>query len=284
MKTFLFIALQYIAPQHLISRVAGWLANTKIDWLKSLFIEKFIAVYGVNMEEAERPLPASYACFNEFFCRSLKPGARLIDSSPLGIASPADGTFSQVGNINTGRIFQAKGRGFSTVELLGGDKACAEHFNAGSFATIYLSPKDYHRLHMPLDGTLISMTHIPGNLFSVNPSTVENVDKLFARNERVVCLFQTTIGPVALVLVGAMIVASIDTTWAGHVAPVGKAVSTYRYNEQSIAIKKGEEFARFKLGSTIVMLFPRDTITWNSNIAPLTGVRMGESIASINAS
>ncbi len=282
MKTFIFIFLQYIAPQHALSRLAGWIAESRITWLKSFIIEKFIRAFGVNMEEAQNSDPESYACFNDFFCRALKDGARPIADEEHALACPADGAVSQVGDIQNGRIFQAKGRDYSAQELLGGCAETAEAFSKGSFTTIYLSPKDYHRLHMPIDGKLISMIHVPGDLFSVNPATTENVPKLFARNERVVCMFETEIGPVALVLVGAMIVASIETTWAGLVAPAGKQVSTTSYNVQPIAFNKGDEFARFKLGSTIVMLFPENTVAWSDAFAPATAVQMGQHIGDIS--
>lgn len=284
MKVFIFIFLQYITPQHTLSRIAGWIANSRITWLKSTFIERFITTYQVNMEEAEQSDPAYYDCFNDFFCRALKHDARPIVEAPNTLTCPADGAVSQVGKIKHGRIFQAKGREYSTYELLGGDETYTKAFANGKFATIYLSPKDYHRLHMPLDGTLVSMHHIPGRLFSVNPATTENVPRLFARNERVVCIFDTDLGPVALILVGAMIVASIETTWAGLVAPAGKRVSTINYQHEPISLKKGEEFARFKLGSTIIMLFPEDTIQWCEHIESESDVKMGEHIGHVVSS
>ncbi len=281
MKTFIFIFLQYITPQHALSRLAGWIAESRITWLKSFIIEKFIHAFGVNMDEALNSDPSSYACFNDFFCRALKDGTRPIVEEKNALACPADGAVSQVGDIQNGRIFQAKGRDYSAQELLGGCTETAEPFSKGSFTTVYLSPKDYHRLHMPIDGKLISMTHVPGDLFSVNPATTENVPKLFARNERVVCMFETEIGPVALVLVGAMIVASIETTWAGLVAPAGKQVSTVSYNVQPIEFKKGDEFARFKLGSTIIMLFPENSVEWSKEFSPAASVQMGQHIGNI---
>ena len=231
------------------------------------------------MNEAKRESAEEYSCFNDFFCRSLKDSARTIAAGPTEIASPADGAFSQLGKIEKGRIFQAKGQNFSTLELLGGDEKLAEQFDEGSFATIYLSPKDYHRVHMPIDGTLRNMTHIPGQLFSVNGVTAENVPRLFARNERVSCIFDTEVGPVAMVLVGAMIVASIDTVWHGQVAPVGKNVTSINYLDQpTIHLKKGDEMGRFKLGSTVVLLFPKDTINWKESIDAGTPIMMGENI------
>lgn len=279
MKTFVFIFLQYITPQHALSRIAGYFADCKWLWFKNRFIKKFIATYKVNMDEALNSDPESYACFNDFFCRALKPDARPVCDAETSVACPADGTVSQRGTIANGRIFQAKGRDYSAQELLGGDDALTQPFTQGEFSTIYLSPKDYHRLHMPLAGKLVSMIHVPGDLFSVNPATTDNVPRLFARNERVVCLFETEAGPMALVLVGAMIVASIETTWAGLVAPAGKAVSTQDYGGTAPSFEKGEEFARFKLGSTIVMLFPENSVQWSDSFSAGSSVKMGEAIA-----
>lgn len=279
MKTFIFILLQHITPQHLLSRAAGLLADCKTPRIKNSFIKKFIDTYHVDMDEAENSDPESYSCFNDFFCRALKEGARPIDDDPSSLCSPADGAFSQLGKIDRGRIFQAKGRTYSALELLGGNQNLADALYHGQFATIYLSPKDYHRLHMPLDGELVSMTHVPGDLFSVNPATTDNVDRLFARNERLVCHFKTEIGPVALVLVGAMIVASIETTWAGLVAPAGKKVQTVDYQQGPLTFKKGDEFARFKLGSTIIILLPENSATWEEQLEANSPIKMGEAIA-----
>ncbi|VUD40676.1 Phosphatidylserine decarboxylase proenzyme [Thalassocella blandensis] len=281
MKSFLFITLQYLVPHHLLSRFVGWFAHTKIQWIKSLFIHKFIGHFHVDMSEAEREDPDSYENFNDFFCRALKPSARKIDHASLAFVSPADGTISQLGAINEQRIFQAKGHEFTCEELLGGDTENAQLFHNGQFATIYLSPKDYHRLHMPIDGKLLKMTYIPGELFSVNPTTVDHVPNLFARNERVACIFETSIGPVALVLVGAMIVASIETVWSGQVAPFNHDVQQFFYTNRDIFLKKGEEMGRFKLGSTIVVLTPSDTIEWQNSLTAESPVRMGEAIAQI---
>ena len=281
MKTFLFIFLQYIAPQHLISRIIGKIASSDIPWIKNVFISRFIDKYNVNMHEAKVSDWREYTSFNDFFHRELRDDARDIDETQESIVSPADGAFSQLGAIKNGRIFQAKGQTFSAAELLGGDESLASEFADGEFATIYLSPKDYHRVHMPITGTLRSMTHIPGALFSVNPVTADNVPRLFARNERVSAIFDTEIGPVAVVLVGAMIVASIDTVWAGQIAPTGKEISTTTYNAKPIKIQRGEEMGRFKLGSTVVLLFPKSTIEWKENIEPSNAVFMGNKIASI---
>ena len=207
----LFVFSQYLAPQHLISRGAGKVAECEIPRFKNALIEWFIKRYGVNMSEAERQNPEDFKHFNDFFTRALKADARSIDDAKDAIVSPVDGVISQLGAIKQGQIFQAKGQSFSLVELLGGDIDRAQPFMGGDFATIYLSPKDYHRIHMPITGTLKEMVYIPGKLFSVNPVTAENVSRLFARNERVAAIFDTELGPMAMVLVGAMIVASIET-------------------------------------------------------------------------
>lgn len=279
MKDQLFIILQLIAPQHLLSRIAGGFAETKISWIKAPLIAIFIKVFKVNMEEAEHSDPKHYDCFNDFFCRALKSDARPIEAGSL-LVSPADGAISQAGKIEGNRIFQAKGRRFSSNELLAGDHGLAEEFIDGDFATIYLAPKDYHRLHMPIDGTLLTMTHVPGDLFSVNPVTAENIESLFARNERVICVFETPAGKMALVLVGAMIVASIETTWAGLVAPAGKGVRQSDYRGPSIRFRQGEEFARFKLGSTIIILAQKNVLQWHDKIKAAQPLKMGEAIAS----
>lgn len=281
LKSMLFIFLQYITPQHLLSRVAGWFASSTIIPLKNTLISRFVRAFDVNMEEAIEENPLNYASFNDFFTRELKPDARPIAQEDNGITSPADGAFSQLGAIENGRVFQAKGQDFTTEELLGGTIEDAALFKQGEFATIYLSPKDYHRLHMPIDGKLVSMRHVPGDLFSVNPTTAENVPRLFARNERVVCIFETAAGPMAMVLVGAMIVASIETVWAGQLAPVGKQILSVDYSAD-ISLKKGEEMGRFKLGSTVVLLFPENTIQWQEELRAGTPVQMGQTIAEIH--
>lgn len=283
MKSFLFITAQYIVPHHLLSRIVGWFASTKIHWIKNTFIEKFIAKFNVNMQEAEVEDPRAYENFNAFFCRALKADARPIDTAEDAFVCPADGAVSQVGKIQHNLLFQAKGHHYTTEALLGGDQKLAAQFEGGEFTTIYLSPKDYHRLHMPIAGKLTSMTYIPGALFSVNPTTVNNVPNLFARNERAVCVFETSAGPVALVLVGAMIVAAIETAWAGQVAPTTGQIQNYFYTEQGISLDKGEEMGRFKLGSTIIILTGKDAIKWRDDLAAETPVRMGERLADIIA-
>ena len=282
--TMLFILLQKLVPHHLLSRLSGRFAASEIGWLKNLMILRFIAAYGVNMSEAAEPDPRRYSCFNTFFTRALKPGARPLALAPDAVLSPADGSVSAIGAIDDDAIFQAKGHTFSLTTLLGGDAARAAPFRNGSFATVYLSPKDYHRVHIPLGGTLREMIYVPGQLFSVNQITAENIPGLFARNERAVCLFDTPAGPMAVVLVGAMIVAAIETVWAGKVAPSaqGLQVSDYRNATPPIQLHKGDELGRFLLGSTAIVLFAPGMAAWRADIGPGTAVRMGEQIGTLN--
>lgn len=282
-KDKLFIAFQYIVPQHLLSHLVGWFAETRISWIKNLFISKFIKQFNVNMDEAQRQRPDEFENFNDFFTRELKEGIRPIDSSSNSIVSPADGAISQLGAIENGRVFQAKGQDYSLIELLGGNSETAHDFMGGDFATIYLSPKDYHRLHMPVTGTLREMIYVPGDLFSVNQTTAENVPRLFSRNERVVAIFDTELGPMALVLVGAMIVAGIETTWAGRITPFDRRVRAIKYpaqgdSQQPLVIEKGEEMGRFFLGSTIVVCFGKDKMHWLEDMKAEKPLRLGESI------
>ena len=272
-----FIILQYLLPQHLLSRLVGKLAECRLPWLKNLLIRRFITQYKVDMSEAVESAPEAYANFNAFFTRALKDGARPIADAP--VVCPADGAISQLGEINRGRIFQAKGQDYSLQTLLGDDKALTAEFDGGSFATIYLSPRDYHRVHMPVDGTLRSMTYVPGKLFSVNTTTAENVRSLFARNERAICVFDTEFGPMAMILVGAMIVAGIETVWDGQVAPPPRQLTTRSYPQEAPTLKKGEEMGRFKLGSTVILLFGKDKIDWLDKFEALTPTRLGEALA-----
>lgn len=255
-------------PQHTLSRIAGFIADCEWPWLKDPIIKSFISHYGVNMHEAQDEIPENYKSFNQFFTRSLKDDARPIVDSEYSIACPADGAISQIGHIKNGRIFQAKGRDYSLLELLGGEQETAHSFIGGNFATIYLSPKDYHRVHMPLDGKLISMTYVPGDLFSVNTTTAENVPRLFSRNERAICVFETSSGPMAIILVGAMIVAGIETSWKGQVAPLKREINVTHYHKErhDIIIEKGKEMGRFKLGSTAIVLFGPNVMKWNESL------------------
>jgi len=281
----LFVLSQYVIPQLAVSRLAGWLAdNESMPALKNRVVKWFIKRYGVDMSEALEPDYTTYPSFNAFFTRALKPGLRPMDERETTLISPVDGAISQLGHISNDRVFQAKGQSFSLNELLGGDEERAAGFADGEFATIYLSPKDYHRIHMPLAGTLREMVYVPGKLFSVNPTTAENVPNLFARNERVACLFDTPAGPMALVSVGAMIVGSVETTWAGVVSPSDRnEVSVTRYNtlKTPIRFEKGEEMGRFRLGSTVIIVMPKGTVTWNPEQVAERMVRLGEAFGEV---
>ncbi|EAZ99278.1 archaetidylserine decarboxylase [Marinobacter sp. ELB17] len=285
----LFVLSQYIAPQLSLSRLAGRMANsTGTPALRHRFIRWFINRYGVNMSEAENSDPDAYDSFNDFFTRALKPGLRPIEGNESTLVSPVDGCVSQLGNINGGRIFQAKGQSFSLLELLGGDQQRADIFAEGEFATIYLAPGDYHRIHMPMAGQLREMVHVPGRLFSVNPATAAIIPNLFARNERVVCMFDTATGPMALVLVGAMIVGSVETPWAGVVkpgaAPGDGGVSQQSYSgEQALKFARGEEMGRFRLGSTVVMVMPKGRTQWSNAQKPGKKVKLGEIFGEVEA-
>jgi phosphatidylserine decarboxylase len=274
----LFIILQYLLPQHFLSRVVGWFADNEIPWLKNFLIEKFVRQFRVNMNEAAQPDYKRYKSFNDFFTRPLHEGVRNICSE--GIACPADGQISQLGQIEAGRIFQAKGQDFSVAELLGGDYALADKFKDGQFATIYLSPRDYHRVHMPAEGKLLYTVYVPGDLFSVNRATAENVPRLFSRNERLVAVFATAHGEMAVVLVGAMIVAGIETVWSGQVAPFKKRIQSQDFSQPhaDITLHKGAEMGRFKLGSTAIVLFGKDSgVKWEAVAGQ--SVRMGQLLA-----
>ena len=286
MKQRLFILSQYLLPHHLLSRLIGYAADCRAAWFKNRLIGWFAKQYQVDMSEAQVEDLEAFEHFNAFFTRTLKPGARPLAQGPDAVLCPADGAVSQLGKIEHGRIFQAKGHSFSLVELLGGDTERANPFMGGAFATIYLSPKDYHRVHMPLAGTLKEMVYVPGRLFSVNQSTAENVPELFARNERVVCLFDTERGPMAVVLVGAMIVASIETVWAGLVTPPKRSLKTFRYDEAArvpIVLDKGAELGRFKLGSTAIVLFGADQVQWAQELAAGSPVQMGQLLGGAQA-
>lgn len=279
------ITLQYILPKHLISRLVGYLAAAKLGFISHALIKLFIKAYGINMKEAQHEHAEAYASFNEFFTRPLKEGVRPLVTDDTMLAHPVDGTVSQLGDIEGDQLIQAKGHFYSTEALLGGDKATAAPYQNGKFACIYLAPKDYHRIHMPIDGVLREMIYVPGELFSVNPLTAENVPGLFARNERVVTIFDTPVGPMALVLVGATIVASIETVWAGTVTPpTGKEVFRWQYPAEgpnSVHLKKGDEMGRFKLGSTVVLTFAKDAVDFLPTNYPGAVTRMGTAFASI---
>lgn len=269
---------QYLLPKKALTAYAGWRASREWGVRTTRLIDGFVTKYGVDMSEAANPDTASYKSFNEFFTRPLRSGARPIAEADL--VCPVDGAVSQFGEIRVDQIFQAKGHAYSTAALVGGDGALAALFENGHFATLYLSPKDYHRIHMPCDGRLLRMIHVPGELFSVNPTTARGVPGLFARNERVVCVFESAHGPFVLTLVGATIVGSMATVWHGVVNPPRSAkVREWRYQDQQVVLRQGEEMGRFMLGSTVVMLFPKGPFRFNPAWTPARPVRMGEAMA-----
>jgi phosphatidylserine decarboxylase len=270
---------QYILPKQALTLLAGKIAGAQAGHLTTRLITWFVARYNVNMAEAANSDIASYQSFNEFFTRPLRDGARPLAKADF--ISPVDGAISQFGAIERDQIFQAKGHHYSTTALVGGDAELAAKFQDGSFATLYLSPKDYHRIHMPCDGKLTRMIYVPGELFSVNPTTARGVPGLFARNERVVCVFDSKNGPFVLTLVGATIVGSMATVWHGIVNPPRtREVREWQYKDKPVMLKKGDEMGRFLLGSTVVMLFPKNALTFNPNWSPAGAIRMGETMGS----
>jgi phosphatidylserine decarboxylase len=269
---------QYLLPKQAMTVLAGHIANASAGRVTTLIIRWFIHRYGVNMKEAVNPDIQSYRTFNDFFTRAL-----LAERRPIAQADyvcPADGIISQLGIISGDQIFQAKGRNYSATALVGGDSRLAEKFRGGHFATLYLSPRDYHRVHMPCSGRLTRMIHVPGTLFSVNPRTVRGVPGLFARNERVICIFESEHGPFVMILVGATIVGSISTVWHGVVNPQrSREVREWQYDSQDIVFGKGQEMGRFQLGSTVIMLFPENRLVFNPLWSPAQAVRFGEMMA-----
>jgi phosphatidylserine decarboxylase len=279
MSDALFVALQRILPKLYLTRTMGLLAKSQGGIATTAAIKWFIKRYKVDMSEAADPDPAAYASFNAFFTRALRADARPQAQAPY--LCPVDGAISQFGAIARDQIFQAKGHHYSTTALLGGDETLARNFEDGAFATIYLSPRDYHRIHMPMAGRLHTMIHVPGALYSVNPATARGIPGLFAINERVVCMFDTEHGPFALVLVGATIVGSMATVWHGIVNPPRPGtIRRWDYANASVELAKGAEMGRFLLGSTVVLLWPRNVIRFNPAWAPGGAVRMGEAMGS----
>ena len=277
MSDRLAVLLQYLLPKQALTALAGRLARAEAGRLTTRVIRGFVSRYKVDMAEAANPAIDSYKSFNEFFTRPLRAGARPLADADL--LCPVDGAISQFGPIERDQIFQAKGHRYSTTALLGGDRTLATRFENGAFATLYLSPRDYHRIHMPCDGRLMRMIYIPGALFSVNPTTARGVPGLFARNERVVCVFDSAFGPFVLTLVGATIVGCMATVWHGIVNPPRPGqLREWRYDSQQIVLKKGEELGRFMLGSTVVLLFTKGSIELNSHWSPARPVRMGEAM------
>jgi phosphatidylserine decarboxylase len=275
----LAVALQYLMPKQAMTAFGGVVARWQGGTATTAIIRWFVAKYGVDMGEAAEPDIAAYASFNDFFTRALRPGVRPLAVSDL--VSPVDGSISQFGAIDGDQIFQAKGHRYTTTALVGGDAGLASPFHGGHFATLYLSPKDYHRIHMPCAGRLVRMIHVPGELFSVNPTTARGVPGLFARNERVVCVFENERGPWVLVLVGATIVGSMATVWHGVVNPPRPAqVREWRYDERDLHLAQGCEMGRFLLGSTVVLLFPPGALAFNPGWTPGGTIWMGEAMAS----
>ncbi|MEE4379328.1 MAG: archaetidylserine decarboxylase [Candidatus Competibacteraceae bacterium] len=276
---------QYLLPQRLITRVTYRLARIETPWFKNGFIRIFSRIFNINMDEAQEPDYRAYRHFNAFFTRALRPAARPLDTDDKRLCCPVDGTVSQAGNIVDDQLFQAKGRSFALPDLLGGDADLARLFNDGTFATLYLSPCDYHRIHMPIRGVLREMVHIPGRLFSVSPLTTRVIPGLFARNERVVANFDTAIGPLVMILVGAINVASIETVWAGVITPpLGTEIRRWSYpasGTDAVILEKGAEMGRFNMGSTVIMLCGPDVVSWESEIHPGATIRMGQALATI---
>ncbi|MAX52535.1 MAG: phosphatidylserine decarboxylase [Methylophaga sp.] len=271
---------QYVIPQHALSVVMHALTRSQVKWFKNAFIRFITWKFNVNLSEAAVSERAYYASFNAFFTRELRAGIRPIAAGEEVIVSPVDGAISQLGPIVEQSIVQAKGRSYTVEELLGGDKALAEQYQQGQFATIYLSPRDYHRIHMPIAGKLKSMRYVPGKLFSVNPRTARAVPRLFARNERVICVFDTDFGEVTLVLVGAIFVGSMETVWAGQITPpYGKSIQNWTYEgDEALSFEKGQEMGRFNMGSTVVMLLPAGMKPFNQAWQPEEKIQLGQAM------
>jgi len=274
-------ALQVPLPHHLLSRLVFAVTRSRLRPLESALIRSAVRLYGIDLAQAAEPDPAAYPSFNAFFTRPLAPGARPVDDDPRAVVSPVDGVVSQAGEVRGGRIFQAKGRDYTAAELLGGSEERAAPFTGGSFAALYLSPRDYHRVHAPLAGTLRETVHVPGRLFSVNAATTRAVPRLFARNERVAAIFDTAAGPMAVVLVGALCVSAIETVWSGLVTPPrGRRVRS-RPPERPVRLAAGEELGRFNMGSTVVVLFGPGRVRWSPELVPEAEVRMGRRIGTL---
>ena len=277
------VAFQYIMPQLYLTQLAGWFAQQKWGAVTHFVIKIFAKKYNVDMSEAKKENFSDYESFNQFFIRELKDDARKINENPTALCLPADGRVSQIGHIDDERLLQAKGHFFSLSDLLAGDEELVNTFKNGEFATIYLSPRDYHRVHMPCDATLRKMIYVPGDLFSVNPFLAEHVPNLFARNERVICVFDTAFGPMVQILVGATITASMSTVWAGVINPprTGEVkVWTYQ-GDSAIKLTKGQEMGAFQLGSTVINLFPANSVTLAEHLEVDVPVRMGEILATM---
>ncbi len=276
---YLFALPQYLLPQHFLSAVMARLTRSRFEPWKNALITGFVRHYGVDMSLAQQQDPKAYPDFNSFFTRSLRVEARPVANAARDIVCPVDGAVIGSGVIEEDTLFQAKGRGFPLSRLLGGSEAHARRFRRGAFASLYLSPRDYHRIHMPSAGTLQETIYIPGRLFSVNPSTTRVIPALFARNERVVALFNTPIGPMAMVLVGAIFVGSIETVWAGLITPPrGRRIRSWNYPPNHTHLGRGQEMGRFNMGSTVILLFGENAVSWDKALQPNAKVRMGQRI------
>ena len=278
-----FALVQRCLPHHFLSSIMYKITRIETKWFKDFFITKFIKIYNVDMAQAQNSDPTSFKCFNEFFTRPLKPEVRPIADGSNTIISPVDGTVSEVGKITNGQIFQAKGKSYSLETLVGGSPERAQFYKDGYFATLYLSPRDYHRIHMPIAGRIREMVHVPGRLFSVSPSTARSVNRLFARNERVVAGYSTEAGPMAMILVGAIFVSSMETVWAGTITPPrGKNLRQWSYDtKEPMNFDKADEMGRFNMGSTVILLFPENSIHWEDKLVSGTKIQMGEKIGEI---
>lgn len=282
---WLKILPHYLLPQHLLSRLMYVLTRARLRVWKNWQISWFIRRYGVDMSIAEQPDPRVYENFNSFFTRALKAGTRPLAAGLSEIVCPVDGAVSQLGAISEGRIIQAKGRDYSLVDLLGGSEERAAPFLNGQFATLYLSPKDYHRIHMPVTGRLREMVYVPGRLFSVNALSVRGIPRLFARNERVAAIFDTEIGAMGVVMVGALFVGSIETVWAGTITPPYRSsLQRWNYVTQGIVIERGSELGRFNMGSTVIVLFESGGVAWNPTVAAESAVQIGQPLGRLKLS
>ncbi len=276
----LLVLPQYLIPQHFCSSLMYRLTRCTQPLIKDSFIRHFIDLYKVDMSIAQQADPSAYACFNEFFTRSLTPEARPFADNEQTLLCPVDGAVSQVGPIHEGKLLQAKGKDYSLLELLANDESISAEFSGGEFATLYLSPRDYHRIHMPIDARLRKMIYVPGKLFGVNQLTARVVDGLFARNERVIALFDTELGPMAMLLVGAIFVGSMETVWEGMITPCEESqIRVWDYSDKDIRLKRGDEMGRFNMGSTVIMLFPQNSIQWDTGIQAEASIQMGQAMA-----
>jgi phosphatidylserine decarboxylase len=281
LRARLFTGLQYLLPQHFLSRIVLRLTRVRVAWFKNLLIRGFLRLYDVSLDEAAQPDPRAYDSFNAFFTRALRPGARSFRANPNTAVMPVDGTISERGRVLAGTLVQAKGMTYDTTDLLAGDSALAARFAGGSFVTVYLAPYDYHRIHMPFGGTLLQTWHVPGELFSVNATTTAAVPRVFARNERVICLFDTGAGPMAVVLVGALFVGSIELVWAGEVTKVRpRTVRALAVPDPPLELAAGDELGRFNMGSTVIVLFGGERFDLCC-AEPSQAVRLGDPLARI---